>query len=220
MSNRLFDILGPVMIGPSSSHTAGALRIGRAAGMLCNDIKSVVFYLHGSFSTTYKGHGSDRALVGGLLGMQTDSPDIKNALEICAEKGITVSFVPTDLGDVHPNTVKIDMTDSNGILHSLTGCSIGGGEIKVMEINGFKTEVSGKYPAIVTKHNDRVGVIKNVVSLISDAKINIVTINLSRAQKGKLATAIIETDEIVSARIIDAIKTVEGIEDVLTMDAF
>jgi len=220
MSNRLFDILGPVMIGPSSSHTAGALRIGRAAGMLCDDIVSAVFYLHGSFATTYKGHGSDRALVGGLLGMDTDSPEIKSALEICADKGIAVSFVPTDLGDVHPNTVRIDMTDSKGDIHSLTGCSVGGGEIRVMEINGFKTDLTGKFPAIVTKHHDKVGVIKNVVSLISDAKINIVTINLSRAQKGKMATAIIETDDTVSPAIIKKIKEVEGIADVLTMDAF
>lgn len=220
MSNSLFDILGPVMIGPSSSHTAGALRIGKAAGMLCSKVQSAVFYLHGSFATTYKGHGSDRALAGGLLGMSTDNPDIKNALQICKERGIDISFVETDLGDVHPNTVKIELTGQSGEKHTLTGCSVGGGEIKITDIDGFATDMTGNYPAVVTRHTDKVGVIKNVVSLISDSHVNIVTINLSRSQKGKTATAIIETDEPVEMQIVQEMKQIDGVEDVLVMNAF
>ena len=220
-STSLLDILGPIMIGPSSSHTAGALRIGRAAGMLCTaPVVKAVFRLHGSFASTYKGHGSDRALAAGVLGMQTDDPDIKNALEICRQRGIEVKFTEADLGEVHPNTVQVELTDAGGIRHVLTGCSVGGGAVRIIGIDGFDTGITGEYPTIVTKHHDKVGVIKNVVSCISDAEVNIVTINLARSQKGKLATAIIETDTLVDGDVVEKIGQLEHMVDVLTMDKF
>lgn len=220
MSASLFDIVGPVMIGPSSSHTAGALRIGRAAGLVCPHPVQATFYLHGSFATTYKGHGSDRALVAGLIGMNTDNPDIKNALDICSQQGIKIDFVPTDLGDVHPNTVKIVMTDQAGEQHSVTGSSVGGGEVKIVEIDGFETAITGRYPVVVTKHHDKVGVIKQVINLLAEGQVNIVTINLTRQQKGKMATAVIEMDEAVSPQLVQQMKQLPSIEDVLSIQAF
>ena len=152
--------------------------------------------------------------------MSTDNPNIKNALQLCDKQGIEISFEPCDLGEVHPNTVLVQVVDKKGDTQSLMGCSIGGGEIEIRQINGFDTNISGNYPAIITKHHDKVGVIKSVVSLISDCRVNIVTINLSRAQKGKMATAIIETDEMIESQMVQEMKSLDGIVDVLTMRPF
>ena len=121
---------------------------------------------------------------------------------------------------MHPNTVKVVLTDDQGVEHSLTGCSVGGGEVRIVDIGGFATSISGEYAAIVTKHQDKVGVIKNVVSAISDAGINIVSINLSRSQKGKLATAIIEVDSPVDEEIIQRIRAIDKMVDVLAIKSF
>lgn len=130
----VFDILGPIMIGPSSSHTAGAARLGKEArNIVGEDFESVKFYLHGSFAETYKGHGTDRALVAGTLGMEPDDDHLKEALDIAKEKGIDVEFIPADLGiDKHPNTVKMVFTMKDGSKQEIMGSSIGGGNVQML----------------------------------------------------------------------------------------
>ena len=130
----VFDILGPIMIGPSSSHTAGAARLGKEArNIVGDDFKAIKFYLHGSFAETYKGHGTDRALVAGALGMEPDDERLRDALNIAKEKGIDIEFIPTDLGeDKHPNTVKMIFTKNDGSEVEVLGSSIGGGNIQIL----------------------------------------------------------------------------------------
>ncbi|AFS78777.1 L-serine dehydratase, subunit beta [Gottschalkia acidurici 9a] len=130
----VFDILGPIMIGPSSSHTAGAARLGKEArNIVGDDFKAIKFYLHGSFAETYKGHGTDRALVAGALGMEPDDEKLRDALNIAKEKGIDIEFIPTDLGeDKHPNTVKMIFTKNDGSEVEVLGSSIGGGNIQIL----------------------------------------------------------------------------------------
>ena len=130
----VFDILGPIMIGPSSSHTAGAARLGKEAREIVGeDFKAVKFYLHGSFAATYKGHGTDRALVAGTLGMEPDDEHLRDALQIAKEKGIDVEFIPADLGtDKHPNTVKMVFIMKDGTEKEVTGSSIGGGNVLML----------------------------------------------------------------------------------------
>ena len=151
MNISMFDILGPIMIGPSSSHTAGAQRIGKAMYNMIADkqLVAVHFILHGSFHLTLHGHGTDRALVGGVLGMNAYDPQIKDSLQIAKERGIEVSFEGADLGDVHPNTVQVIAQTSDGKTTSLIGSSIGGANIEIIEINGTPAKFSGKYPAVV-----------------------------------------------------------------------
>lgn len=130
----VFDILGPIMIGPSSSHTAGAARLGKEArAIVGEDFLSVKFYLHGSFAETYKGHGTDRALVAGVLGMEPDDDRLKDALNIAKSKGIDIEFIPEDLGeDKHPNTVKMVFTKEDGTKQEIIGSSIGGGNVQML----------------------------------------------------------------------------------------
>ncbi len=137
----VFDILGPVMIGPSSSHTAGAARLGKIGQEIADkDFYKVTFYLHGSFAKTYKGHGTDRALAAGVLGMEPSDERIKYSLNIAKEKGIDVEFIETDLGYVHPNTVKMIFHYKDRDDYYIIGSSIGGGNILITNINGNEVE--------------------------------------------------------------------------------
>ena len=163
-----FEILGPVMVGPSSSHTAGALRCAQvAASLLEGRITKVTFGLWNSFAHTYRGHGTDRALVGGVLGMNSYDPQIKNSLEIAKEKGIQVEFEGGDLGDVHPNTVRITAYTTDGQMTSLTGSSVGGGNIEIIDINGTAAKFTGRYPAVIINHYDRLGIISHLTSILA-----------------------------------------------------
>ena len=130
----VFEILGPIMIGPSSSHTAGAARLGKEArAIVGEDFEAVKFYLHGSFAETYKGHGTDRALVAGTLGMEPDDEHLRDALEIARKEGIDVEFIPADLGaDKHPNTVKMIFIMKDGSQQEVMGSSIGGGNVQML----------------------------------------------------------------------------------------
>ncbi|KMT20838.1 L-serine dehydratase, beta chain SdhB [Clostridium cylindrosporum DSM 605] len=137
----VFDVLGPVMIGPSSSHTAGAARLGKVArGVVGEDFKKVEFYLHGSFAETYKGHGTDRALAAGILGMETDDERLRTAIQLAESKGIELKYIPTDLGDEHPNTVKMVFYMNDGSTKTITGSSIGGGNMVITNIDGEKID--------------------------------------------------------------------------------
>lgn len=216
----IFDVLGPIMIGPSSSHTAGAARLGKIARTIVNKpIKDVTFLLHGSFKETYKGHGTDRALVAGILGMMPDDERLRDALLIAEKEGLEVHFLPADLGQVHPNTVKILMTDCDDINWEVLGSSIVGGLVEIYEINGNKVKITGEYPTIITCHDDIPGTVSKVSTLFYDNDINIAHMTLVRSQKGKDATMTFEVNNNVSEELIAAIKAVEGVNRVILINS-
>lgn len=212
MGRGLFGILGPSMIGPSSSHTAGAVRIGRMCRSVARgDIAAVTFFLHGSFAQTYKGHGTDRALVGGLLGMNTDDERIINALELATKENMKIQFLPTNLGNYHPNTVRAEMVNKNGDTCNLIASSIGGGEIHVISVNGFPANISGIYDTIIIRHMDKVGMISKITALFERSNLNIVSLYNNRESKGKIAITIIEIDGDVPEYLADLVSKLNGI---------
>lgn len=218
MNISMFDVLGPVMIGPSSSHTAGAQRIGKAMYMIAGkEIVSVQFYLHGSFHLTLHGHGTDRALMGGILGFDSCDPAIRDSLTIAEQKGVQFSFEGTDLGDVHPNTVKIVAQTADGKTYSLIGSSIGGGNIEIVEMNGLPAKFTGKYPAVVLTHRDVLGIVSQITGVLAANGVNIVTVLHSRENKGKAATTMIETDNPITDSVKEQLSHLETIHDIVTM---
>ena len=211
----IFDIIGPIMIGPSSSHTAGAARLGKVARSIAEgELKKVTFLLHGSFAKTYKGHGTDRALVAGILGFEPWDERLKDSLKIAMDMGIEISFVEVDLGDVHPNTVKILMTLKDNSLVEVMGSSIGGGNILISEVDNEKVEFNGNYPTMLVKHKDLPGMISKVSSLISEANINIAFLKVFRKSKGQMATMVFETDSPVPKEVVDKINKLGNIENI------
>lgn len=211
----VFDILGPIMIGPSSSHTAGAARLAKVASIIAGDeITKVEFLLHGSFAQTYKGHGTDKALVAGILKMDPWDDNLKRSFEIAAEKGIELKFTETDLGDVHPNTVKFVITKKDDKRTEVEGSSIGGGNILVFNIDGQNVEFTGERPTILTQHKDLPGVISKISSILFDENINIANMRVYRSGKGKMATMALETDNLILEDVMDRIKNIEEIENV------
>lgn len=215
----VFDVLGPIMVGPSSSHTAGAVRLGNIAKAIAADeIQEVEFLLHGSFAKTYKGHGTDKALVAGIMGLETHDEKLRYSLEIARELGLRVTFTETDLGDCHPNTVKILITCKNGKTCEVLGSSIGGGNIEVLEINGNKANFSGSYPTIITCHDDKVGTVAKISNILYKNEINIAFVNLGRTQKGKGATMTCEVDSDISDAVVEEIKAIDGINKVITIN--
>ncbi|MFV8044599.1 L-serine ammonia-lyase, iron-sulfur-dependent subunit beta [Streptococcus pluranimalium] len=215
----VFDIIGPVMIGPSSSHTAGAVRIGRLIhSILGKEPVEVTFSLFNSFAKTYRGHGTDRALVAGIMGMDTDNPDIKNSLEIAQEKGIRIYWEILKEGDApHPNTVKIQVKDDKHNSMSLTGISIGGGNIEVTELNGFAVTLQMNTPTLIIVHQDIPGMIAKVTDILSDHNINIAQMNVTREKSGQKAIMIIEVD---SRDCAAAIKAIENIPHLYNVNYF
>ena len=207
----VFDIIGPVMIGPSSSHTAGAARIGRVARSLFGrEPKWANISLYGSFAQTYKGHGTDVAIVGGLLDFDTDDVRIINAIDIANEKGIKLRFIEEDAVTDHPNTARLIIGDHNGELE-LVGISIGGGKIEVTELNGFELKLSGNHPAIVVVHNDRFGAIASVANTLARYEINIGHMEVSRKEQGKLALMTIEVDQNMEDTILAELEELPNI---------
>ncbi|PRR75722.1 L-serine ammonia-lyase, iron-sulfur-dependent subunit beta [Clostridium thermopalmarium] len=216
MSNySIFDIVGPIMIGPSSSHTAGAARLAKLASLICggNPVK-VEFILHGSFAKTYKGHGTDKALVAGILKMDPWDENLKNSFEIAKEKGIEIIFTEGDLGDVHPNTVKFIITKEDGTVSKISGSSIGGGNILIFDIDGQSVEFRGDYPTLITLHKDTPGVISKITTLLYKENINIGSMRVYRNSKGLQAAMALETDNTVPPYIIQQIKEIPEIENI------
>ncbi len=215
----VFDIIGPVMVGPSSSHTAGAVKLGNIARRCCADrINKVDFYLHGSFAETCRGHGTDRALLGGILGMNAADERIRNSLEYARESGIEFAFHSADLGDVHPNTVKIIINCANGSAGELTGASIGGGEVRVSSVNNTHIEFSGKYPTIITVHQDKPGIVAQVSAIFANHAVNIAFLKVFRQSRGSVASMVIETDQEVEPSMLDEIALVAEIKQIMFVD--
>ena len=214
----VFDILGPIMIGPSSSHTAGAARLGKIARSIAGeDIAEVTFMLHGSFAKTYRGHGTDRALVAGILGMEPSDERLRNSLEIAKEKNIKFLFKEADLGDVHPNTVKFIMRTVNNNYCEVMGSSIGGGSIQIIEVNENEVDFTGIYETLIVTHKDVPGVINSVTSILYSENINVAFMKVFRNQKGQEATMIFEMDNKVNDEIIENIKKLELVYNVISI---
>lgn len=213
----VFDIIGPIMIGPSSSHTAGAARIGRVARTLFNRLpKKAVISLYGSFAKTYKGHGTDVAIIGGLLDFDTFDDRIPSSLKLAEEAGMEFVFVVEDMVPEHPNTVRINLYDEKGDLE-VVGISIGGGTIEITELNSFKLKLSGEHPAILVVHNDQFGVISAVTQILANHEINIGHMEVSRKEKGKMALMVIEVDQKIHQPIIEEIQKVPNVTQIIRM---
>lgn len=192
---NVFDIVGPVMIGPSSSHTAGAARIGRVArALLGTDAARAEILLHGSFAKTYKGHGTDKALVAGILGMKPDDPRIRNSLQLAAQEGLKVELVPGSIENAHPNTARVTLWDREGRQISVQGASVGGGSILITQVNGMSVEISGQFVTLIILHRDAPGTIAAVTEYMSELGVNICNFRLARQYKGGTAVMIIEVD--------------------------
>ncbi|NLI91382.1 MAG: L-serine ammonia-lyase, iron-sulfur-dependent, subunit beta [Peptococcaceae bacterium] len=219
MKAGIFDMLGPIMVGPSSSHTAGAVRLGlMARKILGTNITSAKIILHGSFAETGKGHGTHFALIAGLLGMQPDDSRIKQALEIAEKEKMLVQFENAHLGDVHPNSVKFLLTGAGGEKAQVTGCSVGGGRILITEVNEFAVEFTGEYPALVLQYLDSPGMVAEITKILAVARINIAQMRVSREGKGRKALAVIETDEKIRKEVLQAIGELAKIDRVMFIE--
>ena len=214
----VFDIIGPVMIGPSSSHTAGAARMGQVARQLFrHEPERVSISLYGSFAKTYRGHGTDVALIGGILGFETDDLRIPDALDIAKELEIEVEFIEEDANAPHPNTARIRLNKGEEEMGG-GGWSRGGGKVEGGELSGLGRRLSGTSPALLIVNNDRFGAIAAVASILAKREINISTMSVSRKEKGRRALMVIETDELLADEVIEEIKAQQNICQVTIMD--
>jgi L-serine dehydratase len=207
----IFDIIGPIMIGPSSSHTAGACRIGfTAQNIIKFSITEVKFVLYGSFAKTYKGHGTDIALLGGFLGLKPDDERIVDAFQMAENRGLNYSFETSEDEPDHPNTVKIIAKTSRLETWEIIGISIGGGKMIIRSINGIDVQYSGEYNTLVTHHKDSSGMLSRITTILSENRINIAFMKLYREEKGIKAIGIIETDEDIDQSVIDELIRMDG----------
>lgn len=219
MNLNIFDIIGPVMVGPSSSHTAGAVNIGRVARMLLNeDVKSVVISLHGSFAHTLSGHGTDKALVAGLMGFLPADERVRDAINIAEDKGMKVEFKTVNLSGEHPNTAILDLVGVNGAKKLIQCASVGGGNIIVTNINGAEVDFSCKYFTIVGELEDRPGIVGAMTSVIGDNKINIAGVRAFRKMKGEHEIIVIETDQKLPDSLVEKVRKVSGIVNLTTVE--
>ena len=213
---NVFDIIGPVMIGPSSSHTAGAVRIGRAAALLLGEPpKKASILLHGSFAKTYKGHGTDKALAGGIMGMEPWDSRIRDSLKLAASSGIQISFSSGTIDGAHPNTARITLTGASGKQVQLEGSSVGGGNILITRVNGLEVSFTGQNPTLIILHQDMPGVIAEVTAFVSEHQGNICNFRLNRLEKGGDAIMSIELDAPFSEELAGRIRSMPHIQNVI-----
>ena len=213
------DIIGPVMIGPSSSHTAGALRIAlMARGLLANEPAKAEFRLYGSFAHTYHGHGTDRALLGGLLGFSTDDVRIRDSFELASKAGLSFEFLPMpDQPADHANTVDIRIEDVQGNVTEVRGESIGGGAARITRLNGIAVELTGEFHSLVIKQRDVKGTLAFIATCLSEHDVNIATTRLFREGRGEIAYTVMETDEPVPESLVAAIAAGPSVISVSTL---
>ncbi|MEG1658337.1 MAG: L-serine ammonia-lyase, iron-sulfur-dependent subunit beta [Oscillibacter sp.] len=208
----IFDILGPVMVGPSSSHTAGAVRIGKMARtLLGGEVKRAEIGLHGSFAETGRGHGTDRALVAGLLGLQPDDMDIPRSFELAAEQGVEISFYTAHLREAHPNTAVLEIWNEEGRSLKMQAASIGGGRIRVDKLGEIDVSFTGAFNTLVIRHRDIFGEVANVTRELSKGKINIANMSLCRDRRGGDALMVIEVDHKVPPAVRSFIAEIPGV---------
>ena len=211
----IFDILGPIMVGPSSSHTAGAVRIGNVGYHLLGEpVAEAIITLHGSFASTGKGHGTDRALLSGLMDMKPDDPRIPDAFEEAKKHGMVYRFQNDDLGEVHPNTARLVLKGKSGGRLEMEACSVGGGRIRVRRVHGLAVDFSGERPTMVLPHTDRPGVVAKVTDQLAAEGINIAAMQVFRGSRGGLAIMVIETDQLVSEEVRGRLLARCGVESV------
>lgn len=209
---QLFNILGPVMIGPSSSHTAGAARIGRIAlHLLGEPVLSAEVGFHGSFAKTWRGHGTDRAIVGGLMDMATDDVRLRDSLALAKQSGLEVRFQAIELQNAHPNTVRIRAKGVCGAQIELIAASIGGGNIEVRSIDGMELCFTGNQPTLIVRHRDVPGMIATVSGMLAQEGINIATMRVSRRSQGGEAMMAIEMDVLPGSGLLSRLEGVEGL---------
>lgn len=210
---NLFDIVGPVMVGPSSSHTAGAVKIGLVCNRLMDErIVKAQISLHGSFLMTGKGHGTDKAIVGGLIGMAVDDIRLPQSFELAKAHGLDFTIDGIDLGDIHPNTAKLQLTGESGKKLEVVASSLGGGRIQVCELDGITARFTGELPTLIVHNLDQPGHVTEVTSMLGHKGVNIATIQLNRKSRGGEAVMVIECDQEVPK---DSIKWLEHLEGIL-----
>ncbi len=216
---NIFDIIGPIMVGPSSSHTAGAVRIGQMVrALLDGQPESADIYLHGSFAETGKGHGTELALVAGLLGMEPDDMRIPHSRKVAEECGMDVSIKKMEIAGAHPNTALIHVKDAEGDAMEIQACSLGGGRIQVNKIDGMQVNCSGEVPTLIIRNNDRPGMVAEVTATLARHHINIAQMHLFRDKKGEDAVMVVETDQKIPASEVAALHDQEGILKVTYID--
>jgi L-serine dehydratase len=214
-----FDIIGPIMVGPSSSHTAGAVRLGLigAAVLGCQPTEALI-ELHGSFAHTGQGHGTDKALVAGLLGMPTDDDNLRHSFAIAQARGLVFRFEETDLGDdAHPNSVRLTLT-GNGQQVQLTGASVGGGMVQVTGIQGYPVTFGGEYETLIVIADDRPGTINLITHWFLESQLNIAFFRVERQQRRGRAIMIIEVDEPIPPQAVEAISDFEWVHWIRKID--
>ena len=217
----VFDVLGPNMIGPSSSHTAGAAVIaGVARKLIAPPLKKVEFTLYGSFAKTYRGHGTDRALLGGILGFDTDDVRIRDSFEIARQRGLEFAFIPNETEqDVHPNTADIRMENESGQVMTVRGVSLGGGKMKITRINGVEVDFTGEYSALIVIHQDTPGVVAHITHVLSEHNVNIAFMRLFREARGHTAYSIIESDGTLPESVPAQLQKNAHIRDVMLVQS-
>jgi L-serine dehydratase len=217
----LLDIIGPVMVGPSSSHTAGACRLGLLArGLVGGTPERARIELHGSFARTGEGHGTDKAVVGGLMGFRPDDERLRTALDIAEREGLDYRFEKTSLGEeneVHPNTVRftVERGDRRSVM---IGSSLGAGRVLVSEIDGYPVEVTGNYHTILLVADDMKGSIAAIATVLSAFSLNVATLKVSRRQRGGDAFMVWETDEQPDERVRDAVRALPWVKWAYRLD--
>lgn len=214
----VFSIIGPAMVGPSSSHTAGAVRLGRVARHLFGDLPAaveIVFY--GSFAETYEGHGTDVAIIGGLLDYETDDPRIPTSMIMARQLGIDYVFKQGKAQSWHPNTAKMTLS-LNDRLMSVTGSSIGGGSIEIFNIDGFDVKFSGMYPTLVLTHKDRPGMIADVANVLRREAINIGHMDVDRKERSGDAMTVFEVDSAIHEELMQEIGAMATVMEVKKVD--
>ncbi len=209
---NIFDIVGPVMVGPSSSHTAGAVRMGYIAGKLLGEkIVKAEILLYGSFLATGKGHGTKQAIVAGLLGMKPDDYRIVKSLEIAREYGIDITFGECKLSELHPNTAQMFLTSQKGTKLEVVAESVGGGKINIAKIDGIQTNFSGELPTLIVHNLDQPGHVSEVTGMLAHKSVNIATMQLYRSYRGGQAVMVVECDQPVPREGINWLSRIEGV---------
>ena len=213
---NIFDMMGPVMVGPSSSHTAGAARIGNMGRtLLGEEVARADIGLYGSFAETGYGHGTDRALLAGLLGMKPDDLRIPNAYE---EAGMAYSFRTVELRDAHPNTALLELTGKSGKKLTLQASSIGGGAIVVNKIDGIDVNFTGDFNTLIVRNQDESGSVAAITSILSQVHINVANMSVNRHRRGGDALMVIETDQHIKPRQVEFLSELPGILSVTYYD--